>query len=70
MWKRQRRMACSFCGKKATDVAKLVAGPVTYLRPRAYICDGCVAIATEIMAEADKDPLKLTPFDPARKERR
>ena len=67
MWKRERRMACSFCGRKAADVARLVAGPVTYLRPRAYICDQCVAIATRIMAEADKGPSKLTPFDHARK---
>ena len=68
MFKRPRRMACSFCGKKAADVAKLVAGPVTYLRPRAYICDACVAIATRIMAEADDDPSKPTPFDHARTE--
>jgi ATP-dependent protease Clp ATPase subunit len=33
----RRRLACSFCGKDAADVAKLVAGP------KVYICDECVA---------------------------
>ena len=39
----RRRLACSFCGKDAADVAKLVAGP------KAYICDECVAAASRIM---------------------
>jgi ATP-dependent protease Clp ATPase subunit len=30
---------CSFCGKAQQRVAKLIAGPGT------YICDGCVALA-------------------------
>jgi len=59
-------MACSFCGKKAADVAKLVAGPVSYLRPRPYICDACVVIAKRIMDEADGDPARPTPFDQTR----
>ena len=39
----RRRLACSFCGKGATEVAKLVAGP------RVYICNECVDIAKQII---------------------
>jgi len=42
-----RRLACSFCGKSSTEVAKLVAGP------RVYICDGCVDLAKHIMDDSD-----------------
>ena len=38
------RLRCSFCGKKETEVQKLVAGP------RVYICDGCVAVANRLMS--------------------
>jgi excisionase family DNA binding protein len=37
---------CSFCGKEATQVRRLIAGP-----NGAHICDGCVARCTEILAE-------------------
>ena len=40
---RFRHLRCSFCRKKDSEVLKLVAGP------RVYICDACVAIATQIM---------------------
>ncbi len=40
-WKRQLR--CSFCGKKETEVAKLVAGP------KVYICDRCIALANQAL---------------------
>ena len=40
-------LACSFCGKSATEVAKLVAGP------KVYICDTCAALAIEIMRNSD-----------------
>lgn len=33
----------SFCGKKETEVSKLVAGP------KVYICDECVAVAARIL---------------------
>jgi hypothetical protein len=49
---RKRSLACSFCGKPADEVAKLVAGPRRILR-RAYICDACIAIAVRLMAEPD-----------------
>jgi len=42
-------LRCSFCRRPEADVAKLVAGP------RVYICDRCVAIATEMM-NAPVDP--------------
>ena len=44
-----RQLRCSFCGKSETEVLKLVAGQ------RGYICDQCVAIASQIMNEAPKD---------------
>lgn len=34
---------CSFCGKPATEVGKLVAGPGV------YICDECVALSASII---------------------
>jgi ATP-dependent protease Clp ATPase subunit len=40
-----RKMACSFCGKSAAEVSKLVAGP------RVFICDSCVAEASRIMSD-------------------
>ena len=42
MFKR-KALACSFCGKDAAQVTKLVAGPGV------YICDSCVAEASRIM---------------------
>ena len=44
----RRKLACSFCGKRAADVAKLVAGP------KVFICDRCVAIASQIMQDSDR----------------
>lgn len=45
-----RQLRCSFCGKGASEVAKLVAGR------RAYICDACVAAAKRIMDASPDDP--------------
>jgi ATP-dependent Clp protease ATP-binding subunit ClpX len=36
---------CSFCGKSQEEVRKLIAGPAV------YICDECVALCNEIIAE-------------------
>jgi len=44
---RRSNLACSFCGKGAAEVSKLVAGP------RVYICDRCVAEARRIMNTPD-----------------
>ena len=46
----RRKLACSFCGKREANVAKLVAGP------RVYICDQCAAEVIRIMEESDHDP--------------
>lgn len=49
-------MQCSFCGKPAADVAKLIAGPGI------FICNECVALCDKIIAdEKDKgsDPSQL-----------
>ena len=46
---RLKPLRCSFCGKKDSQVEKLVAGRRPYSGARVYICDGCVAIATQIM---------------------
>lgn len=52
----RRRLACSFCGKDAAEVSKLVAGP------RVYICDACVAEAARIMNDpAAGQPARATP---------
>ena len=43
----KRKLACSFCGKSAAHIAKLVAGR------RGYICDVCAAEAHRIMSDWD-----------------
>lgn len=40
---KSRALGCSFCGRSAAQVTKLVAGP------KVYICDACVAEASRIM---------------------
>jgi hypothetical protein len=39
----RKSLACSFCGKSAAQVEKLVAGP------KVFICNECVATASRIM---------------------
>ena len=49
-------MACSFCGKSQDQVRKLIAGP------RVYICDECIELCNEIIAEEfEKGPLIKIP---------
>jgi ClpX C4-type zinc finger len=38
---------CSFCGKRGTEVASIIAGPT----PAVAICNECVALAADIVAE-------------------
>jgi len=46
-----RTLTCSFCGKSQDQVRKLIAGP------RVYICDECIQLCNEIIAEEfDKGP--------------
>lgn len=42
---RRRQLSCSFCGKKETEISKLVAGP------KVYICNECVTLASRIMSD-------------------
>ena len=39
---------CSFCGKNQKEVAKLIAGPAV------YICDECIELCSEIIAEENE----------------
>ena len=52
---RLRQLHCSFCRRKNSEVLKLVAGPRVYTGARVYICDACVAIATQIMNDPPSD---------------
>lgn len=46
----QRNLHCSFCGRGAAEVSKLVAGSrVLLVGPRVHICDRCVGTAQEII---------------------
>ena len=38
-------LKCSFCGKSQNDVRKLIAGPTV------YICDECIGLCNDIIAE-------------------
>ena len=42
-------MNCSFCGKSADEVKKLIAGPSV------YICDECVEKFTQLVAEETEE---------------
>jgi ATP-dependent Clp protease ATP-binding subunit ClpX len=49
-------LSCSFCGKSQEQVRKLIAGP------RVYICDECIELCNEIIAEElEKGPLAKVP---------
>ena len=56
---RRTRLACSFCGKRAAEVSKLVAGP------RVYICERCVAEAQRIMNTPDLPPPEAPQLRPS-----
>ena len=40
---KQAALTCSFCGKKETQVTRLVGGPT------ARICDGCISICNNVL---------------------
>ena len=53
-------LRCSFCGKPAADVRKLIAGPAV------FICDACVSACVDILArenDADAKPDAATTVD-------
>lgn len=47
---------CSFCGKSQEEVGKLIAGP------NVYICDECIGLCNEIMAESSEEDIPQTDF--------
>jgi ClpX C4-type zinc finger protein len=49
---------CSFCAKREDEVQRLVAGPGV------YICDGCVGLCTEILADLPPGPVgRISPWE-------
>lgn len=44
---------CSFCGKSSSAVRHMVGGPGEWPN-QVFICDECVALCAEIMAEAER----------------
>ena len=48
-------LRCSFCGKTQDEVRKLIAGPA------AHICDECVRICDEIIADDEVAEVLLAP---------
>jgi ClpX C4-type zinc finger len=49
-------LRCSFCGKAYADVEIIVSGPT----PSVAICNECVELCTEIMAEERCGPTRAT----------
>ena len=49
------QIACSFCGKRRSDVRKLISGP------NVYICDECVTLCTDIVQQDEGAPSKQYP---------
>jgi ClpX C4-type zinc finger len=52
-----RLLLCSFCRRRDSNVAKLVAGPrILFIGPRVYICHACVAASLKIMESGSPAP--------------
>jgi ATP-dependent protease Clp ATPase subunit len=51
------KLACSFCGKSAAEVSKLVAGP------RVFICESCVTEASRIMNDPTANASETPPVN-------
>jgi ATP-dependent Clp protease ATP-binding subunit ClpX len=52
--KDENNLKCSFCGKGHAEVKKLIAGPTV------YICNECVELCNEIIADSLHDEIKKT----------
>ena len=52
-------LRCSFCGKRKSQVRRLVAGPGV------YICDECIEMCSDIIRDFDRDSRKRPAMDPA-----
>lgn len=50
----KKNLDCSFCGKSQNSVGKLIAGPDV------YICNDCVQLCQDILAEDDKEGQSFT----------
>jgi ATP-dependent Clp protease ATP-binding subunit ClpX len=48
----QHQLQCSFCGRSAKEIGKLIAGPGT--APVSYICDQCVAQCVDVLKDVTK----------------
>ena len=48
-------LRCSFCGKTQREVKKLIAGPSV------YICDECIQLCNDIIAEEVEKDERLSP---------
>ena len=54
---KDKSVRCSFCGKLQNDVKSLIAGPGV------YICDQCVALCEDIIADMDEEKQKESDLD-------
>src|SRR4030043_1019732 len=52
--KDENNLKCSFCGKGHAEVKKLIAGPTV------YICNECVELCNEIIADSLHEEIKKT----------
>src|SRR5665213_4099939 len=50
-------LCCSFCGKNQREVKKLIAGPTV------YICDECIELCNDIIAEEGQKDQTSKPTD-------
>jgi len=50
-------LCCSFCGKNQREVKKLIAGPTV------YICDECIELCNDIIAEEGQKDQTTKPTD-------
>jgi hypothetical protein len=60
-WRHRRTttdLACSFCGTAKADVTRLIAGPAV------FICDGCVELARQVIADSRSVDGPRTRLDP------
>ena len=49
----KKQLKCSFCGKNQDQVRRLIAGPGV------YICDECIELCSEIIADEFEDNIQL-----------
>ena len=53
----EKVLYCSFCGKSQHEVKKLIAGPTV------YICDECIELCNDIIAEEGQKDQTSKPTD-------